>query len=341
MIQYGFKGWDMKKIFSAITLLLLLLTAASCTKEHTTETAIVANKTVSAGENEYPHEPIKIIVAYKEGGRTDIGARILCKVAQKYSTVPLVIKNISGADGELGYTMLLKAKPDGYTIGFINIPTFLALPMKWETMYDCEDIEPIANLVYDPSVLVVLRSKEIDSYEDFIEEAKNNPYMLMVGNNGYGASDHIAAASLAQKAGIEITHIPYVVSTDMLVALRNGQVDALISKASEVSNEEDLACLCVFTDERLDCLPAVPTLKEKGIDFTFGSARALVAPKGTDKEAIQYLSDLFQKAMEDEEMQKLARENGMNLQYLDAMQLKEYIEEWKHYITNVVPSLPL
>ena len=83
----------------------------------------------------YPSKPVNVIVAYKAGGGTDVGARILISEAQKNFQQPFVIVNKPGADGEIGYTELLKSKPDGYTIGFINLPTFVSIPLQRKTNF--------------------------------------------------------------------------------------------------------------------------------------------------------------------------------------------------------------
>lgn len=117
---------------------------------------VVKNKKI---EN-YPQNTIDVIVAYKEGGGTDIGTRLLLKEIQKYFPISFNIKNIPGKNGEIGYSTILDAKPDGYTIGVINFPNFLSLSLQKKIEYSKEDMEIIANYIYDSGVLIVnLNSK--------------------------------------------------------------------------------------------------------------------------------------------------------------------------------------
>ncbi len=331
-------------LLSAACMFLILAGCTRKTDQIITEEVILGKSEEEAEQDQYPNRDITVIVAYKAGGGTDIGARALCTVAQKYLPVNLIVKNFSGADGELGYAQLCNASPDGYTIGFINLPTFVSLPLDRQTLYDDKGITPIINQVYDPSVLVVKSNSEISTLDDFIEHAVNHPFSITVGNNGYRASNHIAAASFCQKAKINVSHIPFGGSTDMLAALRDGYVEAAVAKISEVASyarDGKFKLLCSFTEERLEAFPDVPTLKEKGIDLVFGSARALVAPKDTSQSVIDCLVQAFSKAMEDPQMIQLSETLDLPLMYMGPEELSTYIQKQKQYVAEVVPRLPL
>lgn len=322
----------MKKQF--LTLLLGVTTIfAACDKGDKTQNV-----------EAYPNKPVNVIVAYKAGGGTDVGARILMAEAQKNFSQPLVIVNKPGADGEIGYTELLKSAPDGYNIGFINLPTFVSLPHKRQTKYKIEDAEPIMNHVYDPGVLVVKADSEFNTLADFINVAKENPDTLTISNNGTGASNHIGAAHFAQEAGIAVTHVPFGGSTDMIAALRGGHVNATVAKISEVGhlvNAGELKLLATFTKDRLDAFADVPTLKENGIEVLFGSSRALVAPKGTPKEVIEKLHLTFKEALEAPENIEKSKNSNLPLKYMSPEELKSFIQEQDIYIQDISKKLGL
>lgn len=292
----------------------------------------------------FPSKPIEVIVAYKAGGGTDVGARILATEAEKIIGQPVVIKNIEGSDGEVGYTTLANSNPDGYTIGFINLPTFVSLTLERNTKYSIDDVTPILNHVYDSGVLVVRSDSKFSTLEDFITYAKNNPNDITISNNGTGASNHIGAAHLAHEANIEVTHVPFGGSTDMLAALRGGHVDASVAKISEVADlvkSRELKILASFTEERLQSFPEVPTLKEKGYEILFGSARALVAPKDTPKEIIDNLHNNFKEALESEEHLKKAANAELPIKYMSPEELGKYIQDQKAYLEEMSKILNL
>lgn len=320
----------MKKLILFLLVLLLAFSFAGCDKEE-------------AG-GEYPSKPVEIIVAYKAGGGTDVGARILASVAEKDFGQALPIINREGSDGELGYTELAQAKPDGYTIGFINLPTYVSLIQERDTKFTVDSIEPILNHVYDAGVIVVQDSFEVDTIEELVKFAEENPGDLRISNNGTGASNHIGAAHFAHEANIDVTHVPFGGSTDMLAALRGGHVEATVAKISEVASlvkSGDLKILASFTEKRLENFPDVPTLKEKGYDILFGSARALVAPKGTPPEVIDYLHDKFKAALESDEHMQKADDADLPIMYMSPSELADYIKNEEVYLEQIGEILDL
>lgn len=323
-----------KKIFS-LALGIMSFMFVACGGEKKEE--------VISTEN-YPSKPVNVVIAYKAGGGTDVGARILMAEAQKNFPQPFVIVNKPGADGEIGYTELLDAKPDGYTIGFINLPTFVSLPLQRQTKYKIEDIEPIMNHVYDPGVLVVKADSQFATVEDFVAYAKENPEKLTISNNGTGASNHIGAADFAYEAGIEVTHVPFGGSTDMIAALRGGHVDATVAKISEVGSlvkSGELRLLASFTENRLEGFEEVPTLTEKGIPVLFGSARAIIAPKGTPKEIIDKLHEVLKAALEAPENIEKSKNANLPLKYMSPEELGEYIKNDDKYMREIGKKLGL
>lgn len=318
----------LKKLFVGSSLLLL--------------SACGGKKEVAKGE--FPNKPINVIVAYKAGGGTDVGARILLSEAQNNFPQPFVVVNKPGADGEIGYTELSKAKPDGYTIGFINLPTFVSLPLQRKTQFSKENVVPIMNHVYDPGILVVKGDAPWNSLEEFISAAKNSPNTLTISNNGTGASNHIGAAHLAHEAGISVVHVPFGGSTDMIAALRGSHVNATVAKISEVGSlirNGELKGLAMFSENRIEEFSNIPTLKEKNLNVQFGSARAIVAPSGTPAEIINKLHDTFKIALESEENIKKSKNSDLPLLYMNPTDLKNYIDEQEKYIKDIVPKLGL
>ncbi len=281
-------------------------------------------------EVEYPSKNINIIVAYKAGGGTDRGARILMKEATEKFEKPLVIVNRPGADGQLGFTELSNAKPDGYTIGFINLPNYVSLSLTRKTNFNKDSIEPIINYVYDQGVLVVRADSKWNTIEEFIEDAKSRPNQITISNNGTGASNHLGALEFSAQSEIELKHIPFGGSSDMLAALRGNHVDITVAKISEVSNlvqAGELKILASFTETRLEKFENIPTLKEKGYDVIFGSARGLAAPKGTPEEIINLLHDRFKEVMESESHMKAAKDANMPLYYMNSKEYKKFLDK--------------
>lgn len=306
-------------MFGFIFLIALSMIVAGCSDDSSADDM----------EN-FPEKPIDVVVAYKAGGGTDVGARILTNAAEKVSDDSFVVQNREGAGGETGYNFLAKSDPDGYTIGFINLPTFVSLPEERPTEYDIDDVEPIMLHVYDPAVLVVKPGGGIDTLDDFLDYAKEKPNEITVANNGTGASDHIIAAHFEAKAGIELNHIPFDGTNELVTALRGGHVMAGVAKLSEASSHIDsgeIIAVAAMTEERLDELPDVPTLMENDIDVIGASGRGVVAPKGTDPEIIEYIHGVLKEAMETDEHIEQAGNIELPLRYMGPEEFGDFIEE--------------
>jgi tripartite-type tricarboxylate transporter receptor subunit TctC len=337
----------MKKLLVLLLLVAMTVTSVGCApKQEAAPTNSESTNTESTSEavteDSFPNKPIEVIVAYKAGGGTDRGARVLSSEAEKMLDQPLVIINKPGADGELGFTELANAEPDGYTIGFINLPTFVSLTLNRETGYEVAGVEPILNYVYDPGVLVVQGDSEWQTLEDFVDYAKANPEKITISNNGTGASNHIGAAHLEYEAGIKVTHVPFGGSSDMLAALRGGHVNATVAKLSEVAQlheSGDLRILASFTDAPLENFSDVPTLEDKGYKIYFGSARAIVAPAGTPKEIITKLHDMLKEVIDTPEHMEAAANVDLSIQYMSPDELKDFMVKTEEYLKDVSTKL--
>lgn len=290
-----------------------------------------------------PEKDINVIVAYKAGSGTDTGARILCSIAEKYAGKTMLIVNKEGADGKIGYTALADAKPDGYTIGFINLPTYVSLAQEPDSTFSKDSITPIINQLFEPSVVVVRKDSPWNTIEEFIDYCKAHPGEVKCSTNGVKASNHIGIQLLAKKAGFEVTSIPYGGTADQLLALRQGEVEVSVPKAGDVSSltgeNGELKVLASYTEDRLPEYPDVPTLKEKGYDLVYGSARALVAPAGTPQNVIDFYIDVFTKTMNDDENIEKSKNAGLSLSLMSPETLGEYIDEQDDFVKNVLPTL--
>lgn len=313
-----------KKSLLALLLSLTLL-AVGCSANDKKESGSQAE-----GGSDFPNKPIDVVVSYKAGGGTDVGARILTNAAEKVSGHNFVVQNREGAGGELGYNYLAKSKPDGYTIGFINLPTFVSLPQERPTEYSIDDVEPIILHVYDPALLVVKPGSGIETLDKFLEYAKENPKKITVANNGTGASNHIIAAHFEKKADIELNHVPFDGTNELVTSLRGGHVMAGVAKLSEIMphiKSGELEAVAAMTEERLEELPDVPTLIENNIDVIGASGRGVVAPKGTDPEIIEKLHEILKEAMESEEHIEQAQNMDLPLRYMGPEEFGKFIEE--------------
>ncbi len=296
----------MKKFLALLLALAMLFTLAACTK---TETKDPDDNQGEENNNQtegwVPTEPINVIVAYKAGSGTDTTARLLVQgtYASKYfNDQTFVVDNQEAGAGTVGWQALADADPDGYTIGFVNLPNFSTSITDGNVDYTVDSFAPICNHVTETSlVLVAANDDRFNTLEDLVNYGKENPGKLMASTNGDHNSNHIGAQMFANSAEFTYTAIPYGGTADQLLALRQNEADFSVAKVADIAScASEVKVLGVFNTERIAEYPDVPTLGELGYyDQWLGSSRCIVAPAGTPQEIIDYYENAFQQLMAD------------------------------------------
>ena len=259
----------------------------------------------------YPQKPITLVVPYAAGGGTDTGNRILAKYAEKHLGQPIVIQNVEGGGGEIGFSQMLRSKPDGYTIGAATLGHITLTVMRTASYDIVKDVQPVSLIVSDPTTLVIRADdSRFSSIEDIVKYAKENPNKFTVGTSGAGSSDHFSLLALSKAAGVQMKPVHFGGASEAKAAFLGGHVDAFLpsyGEAKQLLTDKKIKMIAVATDERFEEIKDVPTFKEKGLNVLNSSIRGLAAPKGTPKEVLEKLADSFKKATEDpgfkEEMQ--------------------------------------
>lgn len=333
-----------KKWLSILTLLALSAGLAACGANGADKPAEKEGgtaETVEASGDWKPEENVTTIVAYKAGSGTDTTARILSEFANKYLGKTMVIENLEGGSGSIGWTRLAESKPDGYTIGYVNLPTLASNIVEGLGNYSMDDFIPIANHVTETSLIMVSANSPFKTLEDLVKFAKENPGKLKASTNGNKASNHIGAELFAQSAGFEYTAIPYGGTADQLLALRQGEVDFTSAKEADISSMmSEVRVLGVFSEERLAGMPDVPTLKESGYyDKWYGSARALVLPKGTPENIVKFYEEAFKNAMQDEGYLDSAKKAGATTDYKDGAATKALFDQQFKFVSEEASKL--
>lgn len=288
-----------------------------------------------------PSKNVTVIVAYKAGSGTDNTARVLSKFASDKIGRTIVIQNLEGGSGSIGWTALSQSRPDGYTLGFVNLPTLCSNIVEQLGDYKIDDFVPICNHVNETSLVMVSKSSPFNTIAELIAYAKENPGKLKASTNGMKASNHIGAELFAKSAGFQYMAIPYGGTADQLLALRQGEVDFSVAKEADIASMlSEVKVLGVFAEKRMPSFPDAPTLGELGLyDKWYGSARAIVAPKGTPEDVIKFYEEAFKKAMEDPEYLAAAEKAGITTLYMNAEETAKMIQQQYDFCTNEVSKL--
>lgn len=256
-------------------------------------------------QNTYPNKPIKMIIPLAAGSAVDNAARVLTLKMGENMGQGFVLENITGSSGLIGAERVARATPDGYTIGGYNDSILTMVPhmiakMPWNALTDFEPISLVGTIEWG---LVVKADGPYKTLSDFLNAAKAKPGKLNYSSGGNGSPQHIGMALVANRANVDITHVPYKGATPAAVAVAAGEVDAAMQGLGTVTaliQSGKLRLLAVSTVAPLPQYPGVPTFTEAGMkDFTFNSWFAMVAPAGTPKPVIDRLNEEVKKALND------------------------------------------
>ena len=281
----------------------------------------------------YPEQPIKMVVAFAAGGGTDIIARLVAQYMQKHmgGNASIVVINRPGAGGGIGFAELGNAQPDGYTIGFLNTPNVLTIPIERKSNFHWQNFDLIGNVVDDPGNFSVHSDTPLKSLAELVSYAKANPGKVTYGTTGVGSDDHLAALMLERAAGVQFTHVPFKGAAEVHNAVASKQIMIAAMNIGEALQYQKggtpLRHLGQMSQNRTTLAPNVPTFKEQGYDVIMASLRGIAAPKNLPPAIREQLVNALQKTVVDPEFQVKAANYFAPLRYLPpaayAVELKD------------------
>ena len=278
---------------------------------------------------DFPSRPVKLMIAFPAGGPTDITMRALAEGASKALGQPVIVENKPGAGGTLPAQALQTAPADGYTVAQIPLGVF-RLPYTTKLTWDpIKDINYVLNVTGYAFGVVVPADSPIKSWTHFVGYAKANPGKLTYGSTGTMTSPHLTMEQVAQKAGLQLTHVPYKGSADLMQALLGGHIMAASDSTGFAPQVEagKLRVLNTWGDKRLDKFPDAPTLKELGLDIVQNSPFGIGAPRDTPPAVVKRLHDAFKTAMEQSLYQDALKRYDMVPIYMSSAQYRKFAEE--------------
>jgi putative tricarboxylic transport membrane protein len=280
--------------------------------------AVIASAALAA----YPERPITLIVAYPPGGGTDLVARALAPFVEKYlaSGAKIVVVNRAGAGGEVGFAALANSLPDGYTIGFVNTPPLLTIPIERAAQFHWQRYEYVGNIIDDPCNFSVHTDTPIKNLAELAAYAKAHPGEVTVGTTGIGSDDHIAMLKFERAAGVKLRHIPFKGSADVRAAIAGRQIVVAAINIGEALQYQKggtpIRNLVQMSPARTNLAPELPTAREQGYDLEMSSLRGLVAPKGIPSDVRERLVKAVAQSVTDPEFQAQAAKFFAPMRYL-------------------------
>jgi len=251
----------------------------------------------------YPEKPIRLILPTAAGSSSDTLVRVLADALSKELGVPIVVDNRPGASNVIGTMEIVRAAPDGYTLGYGNIVS-LAINRSLLTSvpYDVDkDLTLIANCWHVSNVLVVNNDVPVRSVKELVDYAKKNPDKLAMASGGNGTTGHLSGELFKAMTGISMLHVPYRGGAQAVTDVMGGQAQVMFDNISLLApfvKSGRVRALAVTGSRRSPVFPDLPTIAEAGIaGYETVSWGGIVGPAGLPKAIVDRLNADIRKAL--------------------------------------------
>ncbi len=278
----------------------------------------------------YPDKPITIVVYTSPGGAIDITSRLIANIAKKYVDVPIVVENKKGAGGIVATQYVLSKPADGYTI-FGMTSSVISSTIKGKRTSNLDKLYYLAMMVKDYECLITNKKLKVVTFEDIIKDAKEkNGKQLWVGPAA-GGTDHIFAMKVWRATGIKAKWIPYKGGSKAIAALLGGHGVVYVGNPQDTLGRPDLYVAAVASPERLKGFEDSPTFRELGYDELTGEVlwRGYALKKGTPRDRIEFLENLFEKVSKDPEWIAFVEKGSMEPVFIKGVEFAKAVVEQK------------
>jgi len=275
---------------------------------------------------EYPEEPIRMIVVYAPGGSSDVVTRILARHLEDELGQSVVVQNISGGGGAVGWQQAMNAEPDGYTLTMFadSLPVMEA---TGSVDYTIGDFETVA--VWGTMDLTIFAQKDrYESLDAYVAEAEANPGEVGLAM-GYGTPSQFVAKVVEEALGVDLNLVNVGGGADKKAAVLGGHVEAGIEPMpgmAEPSRAGQFDVLAILGDERIEDLPDIPTAKELGYDAVAFNTYGVLAPKGTPEDRLERIDQAIAAISDDEAFIEANREVNFDVRYMPRDEATEHLQ---------------
>lgn len=331
-----------KRILALALAASMMTGLAACNKTETPPAAEGNEGGSNTASVDFPgNKQITIVVPYSAGGASDTTARIFASELEKAIGTSVLVTNVTGASGAVGLEQVRSSKADGYTLAYMPVESTMLRALGF-TDLSTEDFRFIGRAMTIPAAITVRADSEWQTFEDFINYAKEHPGEIQVGNSGTGSIWQIAAASVEQECDVEFTHVPFDGASPAVAALLGNNIQAVAVSPSEVQtnvDSGDFRVLAVLGEGHSSVVPDVQTAQEMGIDVTVQGWGGFAVPKDTPDEIVDILVDAAQTAINSDALKDLLAERGYEHAYLSGSEMNQVAADELAYYSELIPKL--
>jgi tripartite-type tricarboxylate transporter receptor subunit TctC len=252
---------------------------------------------------EYPDRPIRYVLPSAPGGGPDVAARIIMAELGRQLGQQVIVDNRPGGSGTIGTDVIVRATPDGYTIGHGNINTMaINRSVLSKLPYDPDkDLVPVVHMYGTPNLLAVTLSLPVKSVQELIDYAKKNPDKLLFASTGNGSSVHVGMELFKLMTGTQMVHVPYKAAVTAITDLSAGRVQLMADNINSIGPHVKagrLRGLGVTSAKRVPAFADLPTIAEAGVPgFDVSAWAGVLVPVGVPRSIVNRLNAEVNKAL--------------------------------------------
>ena len=264
----------------------------------------------SSAAAEYPERPLRLILSSAPGASSDIVSRILAAELVKQMGQQIIIDNRPGAVQTIGTAMIVRANPDGYTLGYANVVTLaINKALLAKLPYDPDrDLALVGQFLSTYNLLAVANSLPVKSVKELIDYARLNPGRLLNCSSGNGTTGHLGGELFKIMTGTQFVHVPYKGSAQCLTDLASGQIQLIFDNLTSIAPHVKagrVRGLVVSSMRRSLIFPDIPTIAEAGVPgYETNSWGGMVVPARTPRAIVTKLNAEINKALQSPELRE-------------------------------------
>ena len=274
----------------------------------------VALPAVHAQTGKWPDKPVRMVVPFAPGGGTDVIARMIAPRLSEEFRQSFVVDNRGGAGGTIGTDIVVRADPDGYTVGLVA-SSYATAPTLYKLSYDpIKGIAPISMTDAGAFILTVHPSVKATNVKEFIALARAKPGTFNYGSSGTGGTLHLVGELFGQMTKTATVHVPYKGTGPAVVDLIGGRIQFIFANGPSVLphiRAGKLRALAVTTEKRSSLLPDLPTVSEFVPGFMAITWHGMLAPAGTPKAIVLRLNQALGRILNHPDVQKVLDRQGL------------------------------
>ena len=265
--------------------------------------------------NDYPNKPVRLIIPFAAGGPADLVGREIARALDKELGQPIVVVNQGGGHGMPAINQVLNAPADGYTL-MMPASGNLTIPSKAMEGRDVlKELAPISQVTQSPHVLVVSSKLPVKSVSELIAYAKAHPGKVNFGSAGTGGLAHLGMELFKSEAKVDVVHVPYKGTSQVVTDLASGEVQALFSSMPSLKplmDKGSVRAIGMSAPSKGEITSRIPLISAQGLpQFTYTTWYGLFAKEGTPQAIIDRLNSALVKVLSNPELNQKFEPQGI------------------------------